>query len=250
MIVDHVSPTPYSLLRRAKHFEYRDEDSTLQSYSEYEDPVRALTSECRRVLDCIASTNQSTAANSSSTATPAADSSWSRFADIGFDSLLENNGAGSQAPARASQGLGATASSGKDDLGRPTTPSWADFLSSGFSDDGSQKGPPGLHMPTKQILPPLSPPRVQSSQSHMRNGVPDDDLEPGELTSITRIDLDETFWWVWMTSLAGEEPPARKAVFGRCAFIETEIRGGRWVVMEERIKGAVAAQPDQGAYIV
>jgi hypothetical protein len=49
MIVDSVSPTPFSLLRRAKHFEYRDDDAALQQFSAYEDTVRALTDECRRV---------------------------------------------------------------------------------------------------------------------------------------------------------------------------------------------------------
>ena len=76
----------------------------------------------------------------------------------------------------------------------------------------------------------------------------DDDLDPGELASIDRLDLDETFWWVWISSLAGEEPSARKAVFGRCAFIETDIHGGRWLVMEEQVKGA-AAQLGEGAVI-
>lgn len=49
-----------------------------------------------------------------------------------------------------------------------------------------------------------------------------------------------------MTSLAGEEPLARKAVFGRCAFVETKITGGRWLVLEEQVKGATeeAESPD------
>ena len=52
----------------------------------------------------------------------------------------------------------------------------------------------------------------------------------------------------WITSLAGEETSARKAVFGRCALIETNIRGGSWLVVEEMVKGA-APEPEAGAYI-
>ena len=47
MIVDVVSPTPYALLRRIKNFEYRDDDRGLQQFASYDDPIRALTDECR-----------------------------------------------------------------------------------------------------------------------------------------------------------------------------------------------------------
>ena len=59
MIVDSVSPTPFALLRRANHFAYRDDDRVLQEFAEYDDPVKALTDECRRVLRSISSANQS-----------------------------------------------------------------------------------------------------------------------------------------------------------------------------------------------
>ena len=42
MIVDSVSPTPFALLRRAKHFEYRDDDEALQQFSDYTDPCPGL----------------------------------------------------------------------------------------------------------------------------------------------------------------------------------------------------------------
>jgi hypothetical protein len=51
-----------------------------------------------------------------------------------------------------------------------------------------------------------------------------------------------------MSSLAPEETPERKSAFGRCAVIETLIRTGRWLVMEEIVKGA-APDPEEGAYI-
>jgi hypothetical protein len=249
MIVDSVSPTPFSLLRRAKHFEYRDDDAALQEFSAYEDTVKTLTDECRRVLECISSTNQST--HSPDAATP--DPSWSRFEDMGFSGLLDSSassvkGTSTTNGTREFSSMRGGARSMNTNYGRPTTPSWAEFLSSGFADENNPSSPNTLLLPT-QKLPPLGESRVRSSQSPVRNGLQaEEDLEPGELASITQFELDETFWWVWMISLASEETVERKAAFGRCTLIETRIRGAKWLVMEEQIKGA-SPGPEEGAYI-
>ncbi|KAF1837479.1 hypothetical protein BDW02DRAFT_577081 [Decorospora gaudefroyi] len=250
MIVDSVSPTPFALLRRAKHFEYRDDDRALQQFSAYDDTVKALTDECHRVLKCIANANQSIMSPvSPDPKTP--DPSWSRFEDFGFSGILDSpastNGTSLGGSPNDFSSLRSGARSKNTDFGRPTTPSWADFLSSGFADENNQ-APPNMLMPPSQKLPPLGENRVHSSQSHMRNGLNEDDLEPGELASITQFDLDETFWWVWMTSLASEETTDRKAAFGRCTLIETRIHGAKWLVMEEQVKGA-SPGPEEGAYI-
>ncbi|QSZ37472.1 hypothetical protein DSL72_008570 [Monilinia vaccinii-corymbosi] len=252
MIVNSVSPTPFALLRRANHFQYRDDDRALQKFSEYEDPVRALTDECRRVLRSISSTNQSQA-SSSKESTGLRDASWSRFEDMGFSASFDVDVADDETnllgPRKTNpvQGLRSTPANGGAKSGdRPTTPSWADFLSSGFVDDVSSSHPP-LLLPPDKILPPIIT-RAGSSQSHQPRLESSKDLEPGELASITQFDLDDSFWWVWITSLAGEETVDRKASFGRCALIETTIPGGRWLLMEEMVKGA-APEPEAGAYI-
>ncbi|KAL1643261.1 hypothetical protein SLS58_004932 [Diplodia intermedia] len=248
MIVDSVSPTPFALLRRAKNFEYRDDDRLLQKFSQYEDPVQALTDECRRVLVAISSANQSSTAATEGSADP----SWSRFEDLGFgflDTSLSSPTSTSSGPTSSSpaNGLRTTPHVRSNTGGRPTTPSWADFLSTGFAEGQSQTSSPPMLLPPDKILPPIGEvARVQSSQSHLRTS--EDELEPGELASIQTFDLDDTFWWVWMTSLAIEEPNERKAVFGRCALLETNISSGRWLVLEEQVKGA--SEPAEGAYIV
>ena len=252
MVVDSVSPTPFALLRRAKHFEYRDDDHALREFSDYEDPIKALTDECQRVLKSISSTNQSTFSTSkASTSLP--DASWSRFEDIGFGGFgdysdqeddLKSSALGIKR--KQPQGLRSTPQSKSHDLGRPTTPSWADFLSSGFVDETNGNRPAPLLLPPDKILPPID--RGQSSQSHLRKANDDSSLEPGELASINTINFDDAFWWVWISSLAGEETIERKAVFGRCALIETIIKGGKWLIMEEIVKGAAPA-PEEGAYI-
>ena len=252
MIVDSVSPTPFALLRRAKHFEYRDDDEALQGFSSYDDPVQALTDECCRVLACISRTNQS--AISAEGSMP--DASWSRFEDMGFSGLLDgpslntaNDSASLPGNRDGSANLRAGSHSKTTDFGRPTTPSWADFLSSGFADENGHVPRPDLLLPPDKVLPPIGEAaRIHSSQSHVRSANLQADLEPGELASITRFDLDDTFWWVWMTSLAGEETTGRKAVFGRCSMLETRIPGARWLVIEEQVKGA-SPGPEEGAYI-
>lgn len=251
MIVDTVSPTPFALLRRAKNFEYRDSDQHLQQFSSFDDPIRALTDECHRVLRCISSANQSIV-SSSKTSTSLRDASWSRFEDIGFGGAIEFDQEDDAGPAKGefANGLKTAPQSSSGDLGRPTTPSWADFLSSGFADENSVKAPtaPSLLPPDKK-LPPIPTDRGQSSQSHKRHLDTDSPLEPGELASINALDLDDSFWWVWVSSLAGEEPVTRKAVFGRCTLVETIIRDAKWLILEEQVKGA-APEPEPGAYIV
>lgn len=248
MIVDSVSPTPFALLRRAKNFEYRDDDEALQAFSSYDDTVTALTDECRRVLDCIAAANQSVAANQG----PSQDPSWSKFEDLGFSGILDNpspatsNGVPNGSGTREFSSMHSGARSRNNDFGRPTTPSWADFLSSGFADENNNTST--LLSPSAKLPPIGEAARVQSSQSHVRNLRGEEDLEPGELASITQLDLDDTFWWVWMTSLASEETTERKAAFGRCTLIETKIPGAKWLIVEEQVKGASPGQ-EEGAYI-
>ncbi|KAF2157718.1 hypothetical protein K461DRAFT_290008 [Myriangium duriaei CBS 260.36] len=262
MIVDAVSPTPFALLRRARLFDYRADDKALNRFAEYADPVDALTEECKRVLEAISSINQSSAARSrrgniSSARLPSnfsltsGDDSWSRFQDEGFSSAPVDSAAQSpqpqspiskrDSPPFTYANLQARQQSRLAVGGRPTTPSWADFLNSGFVEEGKSGGP-GLLLRPDQQLPPVV------DRNSMTGSLDDEDLEPGELASINRFELDESFWWVWMTSLAGEETSVRKATFGRCALVETSISGGRWLLLEEQVKGA-AQSPPEGAYI-
>lgn len=248
MIVESVSPTPFSLLRRGNHFQYRED--SLQQFSEYEDPVGALTEECRRVLRAIAAANQTQAVSSAKHSTSLRDASWSRFEDIGFGGALddddEDDFLSSPTPIPVT-GLRTTPASGVNRGGRPTTPSWADFLSSGFIDE--RAGSPTNLLPPDQQLPPIDATvRQRSAQSHRPRLESNGNVEQGELASINQIHLDEAFWWVWMNSLAPEETPDRKSAFGRCAVIETIIRNGRWLVFEEVVKGA-APEPQEGAYV-
>lgn len=250
MVVNSVSPTPFALLRRAKHFEYRDDDEVLQEFSGFEDPVQALTVECRRVLNGISSANQSAVSNINAS-TSLGDASWSRFEDIGFTGLgerdLDDEPESALGKKRTTPHvLRSAPHSRNDDHGRPTTPSWADFLSSGFVEESNSPAQAPLFLPPDKILPPIDlDGRAKSSQSHKPGS---EKLDPGELASINAIDLDDAFWWVWITSLAGEETIGRKSVFGRCALIETNIRGGTWLVIEEMVKGA-APEPEVGSYI-
>ncbi|KAL9130512.1 MAG: hypothetical protein Q9217_001332 [Psora testacea] len=250
MVVDSVSPTPFALLRRAKNFEYRDDDRVLQAFSNFDDPVQALSDECRRVLRSISSINEKNVSTTKAS-TSLGDASWSRFEDIGFGAIGEYDDDQPESALgqkhRPTQGMRSAPQTKSNDFGRPTTPSWADFLSSGFVDEPSSPAPAPLLLPPDKILPPIElDRRGNSSQSHVRKK-DESDLEPGELASINALDLDDAFWWVWITSLAGEETLERKAVFGRCALIETTISGA-WLVIEEMVKGA-APEPEVGAYI-
>ncbi|KAG6295984.1 hypothetical protein E4U09_001944 [Claviceps aff. purpurea] len=250
MLVDSVSPTPFALLRRAGQFQYRDSHPTLQAFSEHVDPVQLLTEECLRVLRAISAANESQL-SSIKHSTSLRDASWSRFEDVGFSASVdeETRAEVSQIPGQHMHQpttLRSTPASGTS-AGRPTTPSWADFLSSGFVAEG--QAPSNLLLPPDKVLPPLQTQvRQLSSQSHRpRLESNTAELQPGEIASITELLLDNAFWWVWMNSLAPEETPLRKSAFGRCAIIESKVAGGRWLVMEEMIASAAPEQGD-GAY--
>ena len=251
MIVDTVSPTPFALLRRAKHFEYRDRDRVLREYSEFEDPIDALTDECKRVLYAVSTTNQSTSLRSRHGGQSQPQESWTAFQSLGFSDIDENSLIPTspekkdylQSTRTVGQGPRSEPRSRQSDGNRPMTPSWADFLNTGFTDDEASKSTTLLYPPSK-TLPPLG--SRGSSVSAMDGS--NDNLAPGELAAITNVELDDAFWWVWMTSLADEEPSGRKAVFGRCALIETSIMNGRWLVMEEQVKGA-SPDPVQAEYV-
>lgn len=248
MMVDTVSPTPFALLRRAKNFEYRDRDHILRALSEFEDPVDALTEENKRVLYAVSSINQSSSTARTRHGLAKPDEAWSAFQNAGFSDIdvsQKPTSSMSGSTQTVGQGLRQVSRSRNTDLNRPTTPSWADFLSDGFADDGAPHSPTLLYPPA-QVLPPL--PLGSRSSTPGLGGI-DENLAPGELAAITTVELDDAFWWVWMTSLAGEEPSARKSVFGRCALVETSIANGAWLIMEEQVKGAVE-DPTEGAYLV
>jgi hypothetical protein len=248
MLVDTVSPGPFALLRRAKHFEYQQNHRALQDFSEFDDPLDALTDECRRVLYAIATTNSSAPAQSRHAKLHNPEESWSAFSNLGFADLGADTASApaTSGSARPFDNMQAgPRSSHNNSNGRPTTPSWADFLNSGFEDNGSPKQtPPTLFVPPGNLLPPIGS-RAQTPATSKG----DNDLAPGELAAIASTELDDAFWWVWMTSLSGEEPNERKAVFGRCALIETTINNGQWFIIEEQVKGA-SPEPMEGVHIV
>lgn len=246
MVVDSVSPTPFALLRRARNFEYRSSDRVLREYQEFQDPVDALTDECKRVLNAISSINSSAAKSRHQNVTRPAEA-WTSFQNMGFGDWEDgtaqtgSNGIGSPGSPPSSPTL--QSAHKPRDLGRPTTPSWAEFMSVGFAEDDLSKPSATYLLPPDKQLPPLG------SRAQSPTYIPHDrDVAPGELAAINNVELDDAFWWVWMTSLAGEEPAQRKAVFGRCAVIETSIMRGAWLIMEEQVKGA-SPDPVEGAYI-
>lgn len=324
MVVSRISATPFALLKRATGYDYEDVDvmnldtdagKLLQRLTSLDTPAQGLTEECVRLLKAISKANHTTFGQETQSQTagstfasndvqdkdagsrPSSPSSvsstsslnlaslsisnhskhqtWSRFEDLGFDGVgFSDKPSGAENAGRKSQALE-----------RPHTPSWADFLSSGFAESTTEdKERTALQLPHDNVLPPLAiqkedghPSRGRSSQSHVRRdagGSFDIDASqrkhhaaPGELANVTTIELDDSFFWVWISSLAPEETLARKGVFGRCALVETKLRiegagapsidsgatsadsTGNWFIFEEQVKGA-APKPDEAAVIV
>ena len=235
MIVDAVSSTPLAMLDRAKNLDYRASDHILRTLAQQPDPAKALTAECSRVFEMIANNIQS---NTFGTATlPDAEASWTRFEDMGFSNLSR------KAAGNTTNGLHSRSTSTNEVSSPPRRVSsrpnqtWADFMSTGFSDEDGTSPPP-LSLPAKQFIPAIA----------QDNGaLPDHNAQsllPGELARVEQFRLDETFWWVWMQSLAPEETLDRRAVFGRCILAELNNTGTRWLIIEEQIRPAVQTIQD------
>jgi Domain of unknown function (DUF1708) len=168
------------------------------------------------------------------------DKTWTRFADFGFEALDEGNESDDESEMARSLGpdsLRPHANRPRDFLGglsRPKTPSWGDFLVSGFAPSGGNSG--GFSLPPDKLLPPIN------TGSGHRSGSRDGpvfrsnlhELEKGEVKSVERSRVDDALWSVWIESLCGEEVEEKKAVFGRCVVAETLAldSGRRWIVIE------------------
>ena len=167
------------------------------------------------------------------------DKTWTRFADLGFEGLDPASDSDDDDMSRATSPAEPFRRR-RDYLGlnRPKTPSWGDFLVSGFS---GEAGGSGFTLPPDKLLPPIITNTIAAGSSRKltsRDGTGFKsnlhELEKGEVKSVDRVRVDDALWSVWMESLCGEEVEEKKAVFGRCVIAETRAAdsGRRWVVVE------------------
>jgi len=255
--VRNISPTPFALLDRlARHSFVQTNpnergdalEALIEAQSNYNDPTRALTPECLRVLKFVSATNESDELTAALLRTPHSlgDKTWTRFADLGFEGLVSSASDSDGESDNLSRSVSPDPHRPRrrDYLGinRPKTPSWGDFLVSGFSGEGSSTG---FTLPPDKLLPPINTttlPSVTSKRSLSSrdgNGTTQfrsnlHELEKGEVKTVERSRVDDALWSVWMESLCGEELEEKKAVFGRCVIAETTApdSGRRWIVVE------------------
>jgi len=248
--VRNISPTPFALLDRlARHSFIQTNpnergdalECIIEAQTQHNDPTRALTDECLRVLRLIAATNESDVLTAALLRTPNSleDKTWTRFADLGFEGLDPASDSDDDDMSRATSPAEPFRRR-RDYLGlnRPKTPSWGDFLVSGFS---GEAGGSGFTLPPDKLLPPIITNTFAAGSSRKlpsRDGTGFKsnlhELEKGEVKSVDRVRVDDALWSVWMESLCGEEVEEKKAVFGRCVIAETRAAdsGRRWVVVE------------------
>jgi hypothetical protein len=94
--------------------------------------------------------------------------------------------------------------------------------------------------------PILSPPTYYNIgptlPTLLANSAPDYG-QRSSIESVHPFELDDAFWWVWITSLAAEEPPSRRAVFGRCLMVPTDNARSGWLLVEEQVEKARSMLP-------
>lgn len=263
LLVRAVSPTPFALLDRlARHSFIQTNpnekgdalETILEAHTQYGNPTKALTPECLRVLRLISATNESDVLTAALLRTPNSleDKTWTRFADLGFEGLDPSDAELSDGDSEFSTDPDPSSRRRRRDLlgvNRPKTPSWGDFLVSGFSAEGGPGGAGaggGFSLPPDKLLPPINTTTLPNSTSRRSLNSRDGggggggfrsnlhELEKGEVKSVERSRVDDALWSVWMESLCGEEIEEKKAVFGRCVIAETNApdAGRRWIVVE------------------
>lgn len=231
--VETFSTSPFSLLQRAQHLQSHGKKSGLEELSGRDDPSMALTDECRRVVNAISGRDQVIQQTSDAAATDTP--SWTRFEDVGFATML-NGGDGAVVEKTVPGERASTSSSRPTTISvskeppRAVTNSWSDFMESGFTTDYEQ-GTSTVLTPPDKVLPRLHADTLPPATAATSSGA-----ATGEVQYVKSINLEETFWWVWMTSLAGEEPAVRKTIFNKCAVLEMQAAAERWLVIEEQMK--------------
>lgn len=77
-------------------------------------------------------------------------------------------------------------------------------------------------------------PKYQNQETEKDRHISTDNLATCTLTT---INIDDFFVWVWMSSLSQEQTEVTKALFGRSVIVELQLYDGeagrRWVVVEE-----------------
>ena len=258
LLVRAVSPTPFALLDRlARHSFLQTNpeekgdalEAIIEAHTQYGSPTKALTPECLRVLRLISATNESDVLTAALLRTPNSleDKTWTRFADLGFEGLDSSDADLSDGESEFSIDPERSRRRRRDlgGLNRPKTPSWGDFLVSGFQGEGGPGGAGGFSLPPDKLLPPINTTTLPSVSTRRSLNSRDGggyksnlhELEKGEVKSVERGRVDDALWSVWMESLCGEELDEKKAVFGRCVVAETNApdAGRRWIVVEVQI---------------
>lgn len=180
---ERVSPTPFDLLQRLAYTDLPQTQSpaSLLYPLDLDNPSGQLSFECERVWKCIVATNES-----SNFRTPETlyDRNWSKFQDSGFNGLEKSEDLTFR-DLTDSRLIPSAVSRLRPNVvrKRPSTPSWGDFLSTGFED--YLQGSPVLLSPEQQ-LPPINTQPLASSRRFSLTS-----LDRGRVDDVVNVDLDD-----------------------------------------------------------
>ncbi|KAK9364049.1 hypothetical protein V1504DRAFT_7323 [Lipomyces starkeyi] len=178
---------------------------------------------------------------------------WAHFKDYGFwnDAVRDSPNSDTEATERQPRTRNTSGSSkwSTESSTGPETPpanTWSQFMSRGFPTESSPMlSNPGLSLPSAEVLfraPPRRkplPPRAVDTES---------DISIQQSLEISKLPLDDAFWWTWLCAHGPEELSSRQSIFSAHVIVEFDAAASeisnvlsdlkckdRFVIFEERL---------------
>ncbi|KAG4304421.1 hypothetical protein PORY_002131 [Pneumocystis oryctolagi] len=222
MLVNVPSPNAFTVLQRVA-IQGLDTDDEIVSvlWKNRNHIENALTDESKRILMCISNTLRNISSSTGS-------KEWEKFMNFGFD-YIENE--------LKDSGKSLACKIDKLDIHSENN------HNEHFNEEPSPgSSPTVLHKKESslyQLLPcnkPFLPINEVITHSKLDSAtkINTEWLNESTISNKCRINLDESFWGVWIDSCSEETPIFRKKTFGKSVLFEIELDEKKWVIVEEQ----------------
>ncbi|KAG5438250.1 hypothetical protein PCANB_003101 [Pneumocystis canis] len=222
MLVNMPSPNAFTVLQRIAIQGLDTDDEIVSVLWKHRNHIEnALTDESKRILMCISNTLRNISSSTES-------KEWEKFMNFGFD-YIENEPKNLEEDSLYKINKLNIHSENEPDehfhenLDLKTNPSISSKKESSLS----------KVLPCDKVFSP-----VIGIQSHSEldsiTKINTDWLNESTISKKCRINLDESFWGVWIDSCSEETPVFRKNLFGKFILFEIELDEKKWIIVEEQ----------------
>ncbi|KTW28172.1 hypothetical protein T552_02031 [Pneumocystis carinii B80] len=214
------SPNIFTILQRVAIQSLDTDDEISLALWKHRDHIEnALTEESKRILMCISNTLINTSSSKEC-------EKWEEFMNFGFDHI-ENRLSFTKSDSLHKIDKQNTS---KDNLDQRST----DLESKTDPVLSLEKNPFSHHVfPFDNSFSPINGIHPHSKLDSATK-INTEWLNESTISNKIRINLDESFWAVWIDSCSEETPIFKKTLFGKSFLFEIELDEKKWVVIEEQ----------------